>query len=136
MSLILPDLQACMVCEDVRAEISGQQTLVGVVTVIPAPMLPVAFFKLCLWTRWCGGQGTFTQRSLILSSENEQILAESRVEFSLGELEANATNVHVFGGVKFERFGIHHVEIHLDDELRLRIPLPVVQIVPQGQHLA
>jgi hypothetical protein len=135
MSFILPDLQACMVCEDVRAEISGQQTLVGVVTVIPAPMLPVAFFKLCLWTRWCGGQGTFTQRSLILSSENEQILAESRVEFSLGELEANATNVHVFGGVKFERFGIHHVEIHLDDELRLRFPLPVVQIVPPGQHV-
>lgn len=136
MSLILPDLQSCLVCEDVRAEISGQQTLVGVVTVIPAPMLPVAFFKLCLWTRWCGGQGTFTQRSLILSSENEQILAESRVEFSLGELEANATNVHVFGGVKFERFGIHHVEIHLDDELRLRFPLPVIQIVPPGQQMA
>jgi hypothetical protein len=133
---MLPDLQAFLLCEDVRAEISGQQTLVGVVTLIPAPMLPVAFFKLCLWTRWCGGEGTFTQRSLILSSEDEQILAESRVEFTLNEIESHATNVHVFGGVKFERFGIHHIEIHLDDELRLRFPLPVVQIVHPGQHQA
>ena len=130
--LILPDLQASLLCEDVRAEISGQQTLVGVITVIPAPMLPVAFFKLCLWTRWCGGEGTFTQRSLIISSEDEQILAESKVSFTLYELVGNATNVHVFGGVKFEKFGIHHVEIHLDDELKLRFPLPVLQIVQPG----
>jgi hypothetical protein len=132
MSAILPDLQASMLCEDVRAEMSGQQTLVGVITVIPAPMLPVAFFKLCLWTRWCGGEGTFQQRSIIISSEDEEILAESRVEFTLNEMEGNATNVHVFGGVKFERFGVHHIEIHLDDELQLRFPLPVVQIVQQG----
>ncbi|HVE17096.1 MAG TPA: hypothetical protein VNB29_10195 [Chthoniobacterales bacterium] len=131
-SSILPDLQASLLCEDVRAEISGQQTLIGVITVIPAPMLPVAFFKLCLWTRWCGGEGTFTQRSLIISSEDEQILAESRVEFTLNELEGNATNVHVFGGVKFERFGIHHIEIHLDDELQLRFPLPVIKVGQQG----
>jgi hypothetical protein len=132
MSDILPDLQASLLCEDVRAEISGQQTLVGVITVIPAPMLPVAFFKLCLWSRWCGGEGTFTQRSLIISSEDEQILAESRVEFTLNEFEGNATNVHVFGGVKFERYGVHHIEIHLDDELQLRFPMPVIQVGSQG----
>ncbi|MDD5199618.1 MAG: hypothetical protein PHC88_07415, partial [Terrimicrobiaceae bacterium] len=91
---------------------------------------------LCLWSRWCGGEGTFIQRSLIISSENEQILAESRVEFRLNEFESHATNVHVFGGVKFDHFGLHHIEIHLDDELQLRFPLPVVQISPQGNPTA
>ncbi|HEY5792340.1 MAG TPA: hypothetical protein VIS74_03515, partial [Chthoniobacterales bacterium] len=66
---ILPDLQACVLCEDVRAEISGQQTLIGVIGAIPAPILPIGFMKLCLWTRWCGGTGSFTQRSLILSAD-------------------------------------------------------------------
>lgn len=132
MSAILPDLQATLLCEDVRAEISGQQTLVGVITAIPAPVMPVAFFKLCLWTRWCGGEGTFTQRSLILSSDDEKILAESRVEFTLNELDSHATNVHVFGGVKFEQFGVHQIEIHLDDELQLRFPLPVVRVAQPG----
>lgn len=128
---IAPDLQGCLLCEDVRAEVSGQQTLVGIIAAIPATAMPVGLFKLCLWTRWCGGQGTFRQRSLIISSQNETILAESRVEFSLQQLESHATNVHVFGGVKFEHWGLHSVEVHLDDELRLRFPLPVLQVNPK-----
>lgn len=129
---ITPDLQASLLCEDVRAEVSGQQSLVGVVAAIPAPQMPVAFFKLCLWTRWCGGQGTFTQRSVILSSHDESVLAESRVEFTLQQMESHATNVHVFGGVKFEHWGVHSIEIYLDNELKLRFPLPVVRVQPGG----
>ena len=34
--VIPPDLQATVACEDVRTEISGQQTLVGVFGMIPA----------------------------------------------------------------------------------------------------
>jgi hypothetical protein len=125
---ILPDLQACVLCEDVRAEISGQQTLIGVIAAIPAVALPIAFFKLCLWTRWCGGSGRFIQRSVIVSSDDERPIAEAKVEFLLKALDSHATNVHVFGGVKLERFGIYHVEIHLDDEMRMRFPVPVVKV--------
>lgn len=32
---ILPDLQSCVLYEDVRCEFNGMQTLVGVVNVIP-----------------------------------------------------------------------------------------------------
>lgn len=126
MTSILPDLQACVLCEDVRAEISGQQSLVGIIGMIVSPALPVGFFKLCLWTRWCGGSGRFTQRSLILNSEDDKPLAESRVEFSLQELDSHATNVNVMGGLQFPKYGIYHVEIHLDDQLKMRFPLPVI----------
>jgi hypothetical protein len=105
---VLPDLQAAVLCEDVRAEHSGQQTLVGVLGVIPTSTLPIGFFKLCLWTRWCGGVGSFSQRTT--------------------NMNAHATNVHFFAGIQFKRFGIYHVEVHLDDELKMRIPLPVVQM--------
>ena len=130
-SAILPDLQATVLCEDVRAEISGQQTLVGIIGMIVAPVLPIGFFKLCLWTRWCGGTGTFTQKSLIMSSEDDEPIAQSEVQFNLPELNAHATNVHVLGGVQFQKYGIYHVEIRLDDELKMRFPLPVVQ-APHG----
>src|SRR4029077_6645576 len=70
VNLIAPDLQAAVFCEDVRAEISGQQTLVGVFGVIPAHALPIGFFKLCLWTRWCGGAGQFVEKSLILACDD------------------------------------------------------------------
>jgi len=131
METILPDLQAAVLCEDVRAEMSGQQTLVGIIGVIPAPVLPLGFFKLCLWTRWCGGTGEFIQKSLIMSSDDDQPIAQSEVHFSLPELNSHVTNVHVFGGVQFQKHGIYHVEIRLDDELKVRFPLPVVPLPPQ-----
>jgi len=46
-----PDLQSCVLCEDVRCEFNGMQTLVGVINVIPAPALPINYMRLCIWTR-------------------------------------------------------------------------------------
>lgn len=131
---ILPDLQACVLCEDVRQEASGQQTLVGIIGMIPAPAIPLGFFKLCLWTRWCGGIGEFTQHSAILNPEDEEPIATCEVEFQLPALDAHATNVHVFGGIQFTRQGVYTVEIKIDGELRLRFPLPVlpIQALPQA----
>ncbi|MBV8174769.1 MAG: hypothetical protein JO207_07270 [Verrucomicrobia bacterium] len=125
---VLPDLQASILCEDVRQELNGLQTLVGVIHVLPTPALPVGLLKLCLWTRWCGGYGKFRQTSRILGIEEVQIIAESHIDFELKELEGQVTNVNFFAGVQFQSFGIHHVEILLDGELLLRYPLPVVKV--------
>ena len=125
---ILPDLQSCVLCEDVRHEFNGMQTLVGVVNVVPAPQLPITCMRLCIWSRWCSGSGKFKQRSRIVGVDEQQVIAQAEVEFELKEMEGHATNVHYFGGVQFQQFGLHHVEIYLEDELRLRFPLPVVRI--------
>jgi len=125
---ILPDLQSCVLCEDVRCEFNGMNTLVGVLNVIAAPSLPINYLRLCIWTRWCSGAGKFRQRSRIIGVDEQNVLAEAAVEFELKEMEGHATNVHYFGGVQFQQFGLHHVEIYLQEELRLRFPLPVVRI--------
>jgi hypothetical protein len=125
---ILPDLQSCVLCEDVRCEINGMQTLVGVINVIPAPSLPINCMRLCIWSRWCSGSGKFRQKSRIIGVDEQQVLAQAEVEFELKEMESHATNVHYFGGVQFQQFGLHHVEIFLENELRLRFPLPVIRI--------
>jgi len=126
-----PDLQSCVLCEDVRCEVNGMQTLVGVINVIPAPGLPINCLRLCIWTRWCSGTGKFVQRSRIVGVDEQQVIAKAEVEFVLQEMEGHATNVHYFGGVQFQQYGLHHVEIFLGDELRLRFPLPVVQVKPR-----
>lgn len=130
MNLIPPDLQAAVLCEDVRTEISGQQTLIGVIGVIPAPVLPIGFFKLCLWSRWCCGVGEFQQTSLILGCDDDNPITRSEVKFKLPEMNSHVTNVHVFGGVQFPKHGIYTVEIRLDGEIKVRFPLPVIP-VPQ-----
>src|SRR5215813_11080271 len=125
---ILPDLQSCVLCEDVRCEFNGMNTLVGVLNVVAAPSLPINYLRLCIWTRWCGGVGKFRQRSRIIGVDEQNVLAQAEVEFELKEMEGHATNVHYFGGVQFQQFGLHHVEIYLQEELRLRFPLPVVRV--------
>ena len=105
-------------------------TLVGVINGIPTPALPVGMFKLCLWARWTGGQGTYEQHSRIVAPDDRGVLVESRVGFTLRELDAHATNVHVFAGVQFREFGMHHVEVLLDGDLRMRFPLPVIRVQP------
>jgi hypothetical protein len=127
--VILPDLQSAVLCEDVRCEVNGMQTLVGVLSVIPAPALPINYMRLCIWARWCSGAGKFRQRSRIVGVDEQHVVAQADVEFVLKEMESHATNVHYFGGVQFQQYGLHHVEIYLENELRLRFPLPVIQVV-------
>ncbi len=130
---MLPDLQAAVLCEDVRHEFNGMQTLVGVLNIIPTPQLPINYLRLCIWSRWCSGSGRFRQRSRIIGVDEAQVLAQAEVQFELKEMEGHATNVHYFAGVQFQQFGMHHVEIYLEDELKLRFPLPVLRLVQQKQ---
>ena len=128
---VVPTLQASVVCEDVRQEINGMHSLVGVLSAVPAPNVPVGLLKLCVWTRWANGIGKFQQRARVLAPDDQTVVAEAAVDFELREIEAHATNVHFFAGVQFAQFGIHHVEIYLADKLVIRYPLLVVQVNQQ-----
>src|SRR4030095_3717866 len=83
---ILPDLRSAVLCQDVRCEFNGMQTLVGVLNVIAAPTLPINYMRLCIWARWCSGAGKFPQRSRILGVDGQQLIAQAEVEFVLKEI--------------------------------------------------
>lgn len=121
---MIPDLQCALVCEDVRLEVAGGNTLVGVINTITAPQIPIRLIKLCIFSRWCSGDGVFEQTTRILDLE-ENILAHTETKFRLQGEETHATNVAVFGGVEFSQPGAYPIEIILDGELVLRFPLQV-----------
>src|SRR5260370_22012129 len=102
--------------------------LVGITNLCRARMIPDAFLKVCVWTRWCSGVGRLRQNGRLLGVDDQHVLAESQIDFELKELEGHVTNVNLFTGVQFQQYGLHHVEIMLDQELRLRYPLPVIQV--------
>ncbi len=132
---VLPNCQASVLCEDIRREITGMQTLVGVINAVPAPQIPIGFLKLCLWTRWCNGVGEFKQTAKMLAPD-EKLLGESAVTFRLKEMEAMATNVNLFTNIQFKELGVYHIEIYLDDQLIIRYPLPVIHVQLPGQQAA
>ena len=98
---ILPDLQSAVICEDVRCEINGMQTLVGVLSVIPAPALPINYIRMCIWTRWCSGAGKFRQKSRIIGVDEQQVIAQAEVEFVLKEMEGTQPTSIILAGCSF-----------------------------------
>ena len=131
---LFPDLQAALACEDVRLEVNGFNSLVGVIHVIAVPTVPFRILKLCIFTRWVNGIGAFSQTARILTPEEETELAKSETHFELSSTDVQATNVAFFGGLEFTQFGDYPIEIIIDGDLRMRFPLKVVQLqaLPQG----
>src|SRR4051812_22036667 len=132
---ILPDLQASILCDEVRQEITGNFILLGIIAFVQVPQLPVTAMKLCIFNRWTAGVGSFTESIRLVAPDQTTVLRQSQVKFALNDPSHNATNVSVFGQVKFETEGIYFIEVLVDDIMKLRFPIPlrVVTAPPTAQ---
>jgi hypothetical protein len=133
---ILPDLQCSLLCEDVRQEASGNFIIIGVIGYVNVPQLPVTAFKLCVFNRWTAGIGQFTEVVRLIGPDGTTVQRNSSVKFQLQDPVHNATNVTLFGQVKFEAQGTYYIEVLVDDVMKLRFPIPVRVVAPPGQQQA
>lgn len=124
-SRILPDLQASLLCEDIRQEASGNLILIGVLNLIRVPQLPVTAFKLFVYNRWTAGVGQFTESVRLVGPDQTTVLRKGDVKFALQDGSHSATNVTVFGQVEFTTPGVYFIEVLVDDVMKIRAPLPV-----------
>lgn len=133
---ILPDLQCSLVCDDIRQEVNGNCILIGVISVIRVPKLPVVAFRLCVFNRWTAGVGQFTESVRLLAPDQTTVLRKAEVKFQLQDAALNATNVSLLPQVEFKTAGTYYIEVVVDDVMKLRYPLPVVvvQMPEPGQQ--
>jgi hypothetical protein len=130
---ILPDLQASLLCEDIRQEATGNLILIGVLNVIRVPQLPVTAFKIACMSRWTAGVGQFIESVRLVAPDQTTVLRKGEVKFALQDPAHTATNVNIFGQVEFTAPGVYYVEVLVDDVMKLRYPLPVLLVPQQGQ---
>ncbi len=137
-SRILPDLQASLLCEEIRQEATGNLILLGVLNLIRVPQLPVTAFKLFVYNRWTAGVGQFTETIRLVGPDQTTVLRKADVKFGLQEPNQSTVNVTVFGQVEFTAAGVYFLEVLVDDVMKIRAPLPVVlvQQPQQGQQPA
>jgi hypothetical protein len=132
---ILPDLQASLLCEEVRQEANGNFFLIGVINFIRVPQLPVVAARLCVFNRWTAGLGQFTENIRLIAPDQTTLLRKAEMKFELRDPTLHSTNVMVFGQVEFKIAGTYFVEVMVDDVMKLRYPLPVVHAPTQpGQN--
>ncbi|HCF95991.1 MAG: hypothetical protein PHF14_10935 [Verrucomicrobiota bacterium] len=126
---IPPDLQASLLCDDVRREQNGKFMLIGLFDAIATRTFPVVHPRMFVVNRWCGGVGRFSQRTKIFRPDQVTALAETReFSFLLQHEHANVTNIECFVNLRFEEPGTYWVETLLDGDLKLRYPLRVAEI--------
>jgi hypothetical protein len=130
---ILPDLQCSLMCEEVRQEANGNFFLVGVISFIRVPQLPVMAFKLSVFNRWTAGVGQFVETSRFIAPDQTTVLRKGEVKFALQDANLHATNVTVFSQVEFKTAGTYYVEVMVDDVMKLRYPVPVIVTPPPNQ---
>ena len=102
---ILPDLQASLLCEEVRQEANGNLFLIGVINFIRVPQLPVVAGRLCVFNRWTAGLGQFTENIRLIAPDQTTVLRKGEMKFELRDPALHATNVMVFGNVEFKTAG-------------------------------
>jgi hypothetical protein len=131
---ILPDLQASLLCEDVRQESTGNFILLGITGIIRVPQVPITAFKLCVFNRWTAGVGNFTEKVRLIAPDQSTVVRESTVKFALQDPSHHGTNVSVFGQIEFATAGLYQLEILVDDVMKLRVPVPIIVVQqPQGK---
>jgi hypothetical protein len=129
-SRILPDLQCSIICEDVRQEINGNFILVGVLGFVRVPQLPVTAHKLCIFNRWTSGLGQFTEIVRLIAPDQTTVLRSGQTRFALQDAAHHATNLTLLGQLQFPAAGVYHVEVLVDDVMKIRYPFPVVLAPP------
>lgn len=127
---VLPDLQCSLVCDEIRQEINGNLMLLGVITVVRVPQMPITVPQLFVFNRWTAGLGEFTETIRWLAPDQTTVLRKSDVRFALRDPGHNATNVSFFGGLEFATPGVYSVEVLVDDVMKLRYPVPILHVPP------
>jgi hypothetical protein len=128
---MIPDLQACLLCDDVRQERNGKFILIGIFDVINANQYPLVFPRMALVTRWCNGEGEYRQLSRLLKPDQKTVIAQGQIiPVKLPAMEAIVTSVEFFINIAFTESGVHWIEVLLDNDLKIRFPLRVTPIPP------
>lgn len=127
-----PDIQSCLVCDDVRQERNGKFMLIGIFDTIHAVQFPLLFPRVCLVTRWCNGTGEFKQTSRIVKPDQKSIAAIGQeIPVKLQGIESICTNIELYLNMVFQSEGVYWVEVLLDGDLAIRFPLRVAAVQPQ-----
>jgi hypothetical protein len=131
---ILPDLQASLLCEDVRQQADGNLFIIGIINFIRVPQMPVVAGRLLVMNRWTAGIGQFVENVKLIAPDQTTVLRKAEMKFELRDAALNSTNVTIFGQVEFKAAGTYYIEVLVDDVMKIRYPVPVILAPPQNQN--
>jgi len=129
-----PSLVLTILCDDVRQELGGKISLMGLFETINAPSFPTMHPRFAVMNEWSGGRGEFTSVVRLLAPDQSTVLSESSTRFTLFQEAQRHREISFRLNTTFKSPGTYWVEMLIDGSRAAIVPLPVQQVHPQTVH--
>ncbi len=131
---IKPRLSYTLLCDDVRQEMGGKFSLMGLFESIYANVFPAVHNRFAIVNEWTGGKGEFTVRIRLLAPNAKDVLSESESKLNLFSETQRHRDISVRFNTTFAAQGTYWVETLLDNERVGLTPLHVQTVSDKTVH--
>jgi hypothetical protein len=131
---VKPVLVHTILCDDVRQEMGGKFSLMGLFETISAATFPAVHPRFAIMNEWSGGRGEFTARIRLLAPDRKTVISESEAKLALFNETQHHRDISLRFNTTFPAPGTYWIEMLLDNEQTALVPLPVQQISQQTVH--
>ncbi len=129
-----PRLSYTLLCDDVRQELGGKFSLMGLFESISAGVFPATHHRFAIINEWTGGRGEFTTSIRLLAPDREQVLSDTTSRFQLFNEGQRHRDISVRFNTTFKVPGTYWIEVLIDGEQAGMVALPVQMITEQTVH--
>lgn len=131
---IKPTLRYTILCDDVRQEMGGKFSLMGLFESIYANVFPAVHPRFAIVNEWTGGKGEFAVRMRLLAPDREQVISESEGTITLFSETQRHRDISIRFNTTFAVPGTYWIETLLDGERVGLVPLTLQLITDRNVH--
>jgi hypothetical protein len=131
---VTPALAVTILCDDVRQEVGGKISLMGLFETISAHSFPMMHPRFAIMNEWTGGRGEFTSVIRLLAPDQRSVLSQTETHFTLFQENQRHREVSFRLNTAFTSPGTYWVEVLIDGSRAAFVPLPVQQVHQQTVH--
>jgi hypothetical protein len=129
---IRPRLSYTILCDDVRQEMGGKFSLMGLFESIYANTFPAMHNRFAIVNEWTGGKGQFLARIRLLAPDQKQVLSESESRLTLFNENQRHRDISIRFNTTFPVPGTYWVEMLLDGERAGAFPLSLQHVLDKN----
>ncbi|MFN3479188.1 MAG: DUF6941 family protein [Thermodesulfovibrionales bacterium] len=129
-----PQLNFTLLCDDIRQELGGKISLMGIFENIYATSFPAIHPRLAIMNEWADGLGEFEATLRILSPDRKTVLRESVTRLKLVDARFKHRDISIHLNLEFREPGTYWIENYLDGILVNSIPLNVMLVKEKSFH--
>ena len=131
---IKPRLNYTLLCDDVRQEMGGKFSLMGLFESVYSNTFPALHPRFAIVNDWSGGKGDFISRLRLLAPDQQQVLSESESKINLFNESQHHRDISIRFNSTFNAPGTFWIETLLDGDRAGIIPLTLQVVTNKNVH--